>query len=276
MGWERLQYVDWPASDDVDDEEPVHEVCLDAYYIDMYEVTNSEFKEFIESAGYITSAEEKGGSWLTDTNAEPQGGWGYDFTFVEGVYWKAPQGPGSSITDKMDHPVVHVSWEDAAAFAQWAGKRLPSEAEWEKAARGMLEQKIFTWGVNYSDYGVENNLGLYMNWHGDIREDVTRSGDMLDGFEYTSAPVGSFPANGYGLFDMAGNVFEFVNDWYDKDYYSYTPKDNPQGPEKGTFKIIRSGSWSWCECFNRPASRRDFEIDNTNDNTGFRLALDVD
>jgi formylglycine-generating enzyme required for sulfatase activity len=114
-----------------------------------------------------------------------------------------------------------------------------------------------------------------MNWHGDIRQDVIWTGAMLDGFKYTTAPVGSFPANGYGLFDMAGNVFEYVNDWYDRTYYSRSPVDNPLGPATGYEGIIRGGAWSWCECYGRAASRVSVELQQTNDYTGFRLALDA-
>jgi len=269
MGWERLP-DDWPADDTADDEVPVHEVCIGSFYVDRYEVSNREFMDFVDSTAYVTSAEENDGSWVIDTTINPTT-WGYGHTFIEGAYWRAPQGPGSSIAGKMDHPVVHVSWEDAIAFADWAGKRLPTEAEWEKAARGMLEQEIYPWGNDQHD-----DYGLYANWHGDIREDVVWTGDMLDGFAYTTSPVGSFPANGYGLFDMAGNVFEYANDWYDDNYYSGSPVNDPLGPETGDAKIIRGGSWSWCECYLRPASRDPVPLGYTNDNTGFRLAMDVD
>lgn len=276
MGWQLLTYVDWPLGDLPDDEVPVHKVCLDAYYIDQYEVTNRQFKEFVDATGYVTTAERAAGSVVLDTAIEADSHWGYGHGFKLGAFWNTPQGPGSSIADKMDHPVVHVSWADAQAFAEWAGKRLPTEAEWEKAARGQLEQKIFTWGVNLSDYGRQLDYGRYMNWHADIREDVRWTGDMLDGFLYTTAPVGSFPANGYGLFDMAGNVFEYVNDWYGSAYYATSPVDNPRGPETGVERIIRGGAWSWCECYGRPASRNAVGQRETNDYTGFRLAMDAD
>jgi formylglycine-generating enzyme required for sulfatase activity len=275
MGWKPLTYVRWPAGDLADDEVPVHKVCLDAFYIDKYEVTNRQFKEFVDSTGYVTTAQKAGGSVVLDTNLKPESHWGYGWGFKTGAFWNTPEGPGSSIEGTMDHPVVHVSLADARAFATWAGKRLPTEAEWEKAARGKLEQKIFPWGVNYGDYGKKQDYGLYMNWHGDIRQDVIWTGAMLDGFKYTTAPVGSFPANGYGLFDMAGNVFEYVNDWYDPSYYSRSPVDNPLGPDSGHEAIVRGGGWSWCECYGRAASRVSVELQQTNDYTGFRLALDA-
>ena len=275
MGWKPLKNVAWPAGNLADDEVPVHKVCLDAFYIDEHETTNRQFKEFVDATGYTTLAEKNGGSMVLDTTINTLGGWGYGYAFKKGVYWSAPQGPDSSITDKMDLPVVHVSWGDTKAFADWAGKRLPTEAEWEKAARGKLEQKIFTWGVDYSEYGQKQDYGLYMNWHGDIRKDIVRHGAMLDGFLYTPSPAGSFPPNGYGIFDMAGNVFEYVNDWYDSNYYSKSPINNPLGPEMGNEKIIRGGAWSWCECYTRPASRNPVELGDTNDYTGFRLALDA-
>jgi formylglycine-generating enzyme required for sulfatase activity len=275
MGWKPLTDVHWPAGNLADDEVPVHKVCLDAFYIDKYEVTNRQFKEFVDATRYKTTAEMAGGSMVLDTSIQTESQWGYGWGFKTGAFWNTPQGPSSSIADKMDHPVVHVSLADARAFAAWAGKRLPTEAEWEKAARGKLEQKIFTWGVAYGDYGKNLDYGLYMNWHGDIRKDVVWSGAMLDGFKYTTSPVDSFPANGYGLFDMAGNVFEYVNDWYDPTYYSKSPFDNPLGPATGTEATIRGGAWSWCECYGRAASRVGVELQATNDYTGFRLALDA-
>lgn len=272
MGWQPLApEINWPV-DGINDEAPVHEVYLRAFYIDTYEVTNRQFAEFVAATGYRTTAELNGSSWVMDPTMK--GGWGYGYRLVEGAYWAAPQGLSPSMDDKMDHPVVHVSWDDAKAFADWAGKRLPTEAEWEKAARGGLEDKIFPWGVSYSEYGIVHDYGRHMNWHGDIRKDLVWSGDMLDGFA-GSAPVGSFPPNGYGLYDMAGNVFELVNDWYDADYYSHSPAGNPKGPKTGQSRILRGGSWSMCECFARAAGRVPVAPHYRDDNTGFRLAADV-
>ncbi|MEE9473719.1 MAG: formylglycine-generating enzyme family protein, partial [Acidimicrobiia bacterium] len=278
MGW-GLREDRWAPGTVADDEVPVHEVFVDSFYIDKYEVTNEQFNEFVESTGYVTDAEKKGGSLVVVTG-ETEGydpNWGYGLVWTAGASWRQPDGPGSSIEDRMDHPVVQVSWSDAQAYAAWRGKRLPTEAEWERAARGGLEELMFPWGVTYAEElvgGWAKELGSHMNYNGDIRQDVEWPADMIDGFEYTSASVGSFPGNGYGLYDMAGNVQEYVNDWYAEDYYSYSPSENPQGPDHGLAKVVRGGSWSLCECYGRTASRDPSgPLDSADSSTGFRCAL---
>lgn len=181
------------GSDDGDsDEKPVHTVYLDAFYMDVYEVTNAQYKKFMDATGH-----------------------------------KAPEYWDDSRFNDPKQPVVGVSWYDAKAYADWAGKRLPTEAEWEKAARGGLIGKKYPWGN-----GIGPNAANYRG--------VSR--DSRDVWKYT-APVGKFPPNDYGLYDMAGNVWEWCADWYDKSYYARSPRRNPTGPNSGSRRVLRGGSW---------------------------------
>ena len=167
----------------------------------------------------------------------------------------------------MDHPVVHVSWNDADAYAKWVGKRLPTEAEWEKAARGATITNWF-WSDDLDD------ARKYQNFYGEHRLDYRYPPESLDGYDKTS-PVGSFQPNGYGLYDTAGNVFEWVADWYQYDYFFHSPKDNPTGPASGVDKVIKGGGWYLCECCMRPANRQSCWMGDHNNGLGFRLALDA-
>ena len=177
------------------DELPVHTVYMDAFYMDIYEVTNAQYGKFMDATGHRAP-----------------------------TYWDDPDLNGP------DQPVVGVNWHDTVAYAEWAGKRLPKEAEWEKAARGGLEGKNYPWGNEIASAG-DTFLANY------------GPGDYgADGYGPT-APVGSFPPNGYGLYDMAGNVWEWCADWYDGSYYSRSPYSNPQGPDSGTARVLRGGCW---------------------------------
>ncbi len=172
------------------DETPRHTVYLDAFYMDIYEVTNAQYQKFMDSTGH----------------AEPQ-------------YWN------ESGSNAPQQPVVAITWHDAVAYAEWAGKRLPTEAEWEKAARGGLVGKRYSWGDEISrDDANYNDIGGKDVW------------------SFTS-PVGSFAANGYGLYDMAGNMWEWCADWYDEGYYANSPRNNPLGPDSGSHRVLRGGSW---------------------------------
>ncbi len=252
------------------DELPPHEVYVDAFYIDKYEVTNHQFKEFVDATGYITDAEKDGGSdvmvsaEIADT---PIQGTDIGWKWIALANWRAPEGPGSSIADIMDHPVVHVSWNDANAYATWVGKRLPTEAEWEKAARSGTITNWY-WGDGLG------NVGQYANYYGEHRFDFVYPLEIRDGFDRT-APVGSLQPNAFGLYDMAGNVFEWVSDWYQYDYYNVSPQNNPKGPLSGTEKVMKGGSWYFCECYLRPANRNSSELRRHDSGLGFRLALDV-
>ncbi|MGB0386794.1 MAG: SUMF1/EgtB/PvdO family nonheme iron enzyme [Ardenticatenaceae bacterium] len=214
-----------------DDEHPQHEVYLDAFWIDKTEVTNKMFARFVDQTGHQTDAEKQG-------SASPFTGTSWEET--EGADWQHPHGPDSSVEGLEQHPVVQVTWNDAKAYCQWAGRRLPTEAEWEKAARGVPTQegsRIYPWG-NQPVTGNRANLC-------DKNCPRSRRIDSIDdGYEFT-APVGTYPdgASPYGALDMAGNVSEWTADRYDADYYKYGPEDNPQGPSTGEYRVLRGGSW---------------------------------
>ncbi|MFC5051124.1 formylglycine-generating enzyme family protein [Rubritalea spongiae] len=245
------------------EERPVHQVTVKGFYMDATEVTNRQFKEFVDATGYVTLA-EKGLSAEEFPNARPEdlvGGanvytkpaeeinprrsnnaWRW-WAFTEGANWRHPEGPDSSIEDKMDHPVVNVNYDDAQAYAKWAGKRLPTEAEWELAARGGHEKRMFIWGdhVKKDDKWVANCF----------QGDFPNKSDNQDGFHFT-APVKSYPPNDFGLYDMAGNVWEICSDYFHPRYYFEfvkAPHDNPQGPDFGitegqSSEIERTGTYS--------------------------------
>ena len=198
-------------------ERPVHTVYLDGYYIDRYEVTNEQFKAFVAATGYKTTAERMGLGYVLVGSERKE---------LRGADWRHPRGPGDDLSDRMDHPVVQVSCYDGQAYCTWAGKRLPTEAEWEKAARG-TDGRMYPWGDEWDP--------ARLNWE---------EGGVLDGFVYT-APAGKYPAgtSPYGVHNMAGNVLEWCADRYDNAYYSKSPGQNPQGPSDGDFRVLRGGSW---------------------------------
>jgi formylglycine-generating enzyme required for sulfatase activity len=280
------------------DEYPVHRVQVPAFWMDETEVTNAQFAEFVRQTGYVTTA-EKPIDWLEMAKQLPKGtpkpadsllaasslvfvptmgpvnlnDYAQWWEFKKGASWKHPQGPNSTIEGKENHPVVHVSWDDAAAYARWAGKRLPTEAEWEWAARGGLKNQIYPWGnesVDQLPYKTNSFQGHF-----------PYQDDALDGFKSTSAPVKSFPPNGFGLYDMAGNVWEWCSDWYRNDYYKKSPLLNPKGPlnsydpdEPGVFKrVMRGGSFlcndGYCSSY-RSAARMKSSPDSGLQHTGFR------
>ena len=226
-------------------EHPRHKVYLDAYWIDKYEVTNADFARFVKDTGHITQAEWAGFGFVMLETEQRR---------IEGANWRHPYGPDSTIEDKMEHPVVQVSWEDAMAYATWAGKRLPTEAEWEKAARGPQGHK-YPFGRFYD-----------------------RSKERI-GLPWDAGPVGvgSYPPNGYGLYDMGGNVMEWCADWYLPDYYEKSPEKNPRGPDQAYHRIARGGSWFYSDVlFARSASRKFFMMNTWNNNIGFRCARDAE
>ena len=281
------------------DELPLHEVYVDAFYIDKYEVTNRQFKEFVDTTGYVTDAERLGGSEaivladeaLTPENIKIMPGTNIGLIWGEGVTWRTPEGQLSSIEELMDHPVVHVSWNDANAYAQWVGKRLPTEAEWEKAASGgamtnwFWSDELNIWFDEGIVAGVDvdiDSAGKYANYYGEHRKDIVYPKEVCDGYDKT-APVGSLQPNGYGLYDTAGNVFEWVSDWYQYDYFTNSPVNNPKGPESGddywglVTKVVKGGGWYLCECYLRPANREPAwrGIMGSEGGLGFRLAVDA-
>jgi formylglycine-generating enzyme required for sulfatase activity len=255
-----------------DGEGPVREVELRPFWIDPVAVSNERFAEFVTAAGYVTEAERYGwsfvfGGLLPDdfppTQGVVQAPW---WRQVHGASWKAPEGPQSSVEDRLGHPVVHVSWRDAAAFCEWAGLRLPTEAEWECAARGGLEQKRFPWGDEREPDG-EQRMNI---WQGTFPSENT----LDDGYLGT-APVDSFKPNAFGLHNTSGNVWEWCADWFDSSYPGSGPRSNPSGPEAGEAKVIRGGSYL-CHDSNsnryRVGARSSNTADSTTGNMGFRCA----
>ena len=288
-------------------ERPAHRVKLDGFWIDEHDVTNAEFRKFVEATHYVTTAERPidwdelkkqlapGTHRPSDEMLQPGSlvftppdhpvdlrsvaNW---WTWTHGADWRHPQGPQSNIDGKDDHPVVQVSWDDAVAYAKWAAKRLPTEAEWEYAARGGLEQKRYAWGDEFRPGGkfMANIFTGEFPWHNTAE----------DGFAGTS-PVKSFPPNGYGLYDMGGNVWNWCNDFYADNIHVREASDaaapggccNPTGPD-ATFsahnpfaieRVIKGGSFlcnpSYCESY-RPSARRGTPPDTGMGHIGFRCA----
>lgn len=240
-------------------EQPVHEVKVDSFWIDRHEVTVAEFEKFVSQTKYLTEAEKFGWSGVFDIKA---GEW----TRGDKVTWRNPDGDGKK--PNPNEPVTQISWNDAVAFAKWAGKRLPTEAEWEFASRGGLEQNEFVWGNQLRP----NGKPVANWWQGTFPDKNTAE----DGF-IKRAPVMSFPPNGYGLYDMAGNVWEWTQDWFASDYYKWSSSDNPTGAVKSEEKSIRGGSWMCAEnfCTNyRTAARSHSTPDTGLNNLGFRLVMD--
>jgi formylglycine-generating enzyme required for sulfatase activity len=213
------------------DQRPAHQVVIAPFHLDKYQVTNRQFQLFVDATGYKTTAEHQGWGYVFDFDAR-------EWVKMNGAYWRKPDGKTPLDEPRFDHPVTQVSWVDANAFCQWAGKRLPTEAEWEYAARGGLVDNAYPWG----EHRLQDGKSMANDWQGWFPRNNT--GD--DGFLLTS-PVGSFPANPFGLHDMAGNVWEWCHDWYSSRYYQFSPKDNPQGPDQPETEhvghVIRGGSF---------------------------------
>ncbi len=258
-----------------DGEEPVHRVRLAPFLIAAYAVTNDQFAAFVDATGHVTDAERYGWSFvfaglLPDDFGDTRGVVGAQWwRQVFGATWRQPEGPHSDLDGRGDHPVVHVSWFDAVAYCRWSGTRLPTEAEWEHAARGGLTGCAFPWGDELEPGGVHR-----MNvWQGRFPVENTAA----DGFVGT-APVDAFGPNGYGLYNMCGNVWEWCADWFDPGYYERSPLDAPTGPASGTARVMRGGSYlchaSYCRRY-RVDARSSNGPDSSAGNLGFRVAADA-
>jgi formylglycine-generating enzyme required for sulfatase activity len=291
------------------DELPAHEVALDGFWMDSTELTNRQFDEFVRMTKYVTFAEKevtpeelarsgidpklianktiKPGSMCFNPafsgkalvlQKEHVPLWEYEvWKYVDGADWRHPDGPESSITDRMDHPVVHVSWEDAVAYCRWAGKELPTEAQWEYAARGGLKNDKYPWGAEREPGGkYQCNY-----WQGAFPAERLN----LDGHQAT-APAKAFPPNGYGLYEMSGNVWEWCADFFDDGYYAVSPRRNPQGPSQShdsrephiIKRVTRGGSFlcntNSCTGY-RCAARMAAEFNSGTFHTGFRCVVNV-
>lgn len=253
-----------------DQEGPVREENVKPFLLDSHTVTNAEFAQFVKETGYITEAERFGWSFVfykfiaPDIQVEVRQVEATPWWFaVEQTYWHQPEGPDSSIKDRMDHPVIHVSWNDALVFANWAGKRLPSECEWEFAARGGLVQKRYPWGNELTPNGDH-----YCNiWQGAFPNTNT----MEDGYIGT-APAVSFPQNGFGLHNMSGNVWEWCSD-------PFTKQTEEKSQQENIHRAMRGGSYlcheSYCNRY-RVAARTSNTMDSSAGNIGFRCAADIE
>ncbi|MBA3662218.1 MAG: formylglycine-generating enzyme family protein [Gammaproteobacteria bacterium] len=290
-------------------EKPQHKVRINGFWMDKTDVTNAQFSEFVKATGYRTTAERLP-DWETirvqvpmgtpkpsddkmiagamvftgTTHAVPLNDWSRWWAFVPGADWQHPQGTSSSIRGKENHPVVQVSYEDAQAYAKWKKKELPTEAEWEFAARGGLDQKHYSWGDEYRPEGKH----MANTFPGDQFPIVKPEYKAKIG----TTEVGHYPPNGYGLYDMAGNVWQWVADWYRADAFSHQAQlgiaINPQGPQEsfdpyetiGPYnapkRVIRGGSFlcdeSFCSSY-RPSARRGVDPYNPMEHIGFRLII---
>jgi len=282
----------------MNDARPVHRVKLNPFYMDATVVTNKQFAAFVKATGYVTVAEKKptheefptaplenlvAGSLVFTAPKEkvPLNDYFQWWAYVKGADWRHPEGPASNIIGKDNYPVIQVCWEDAAAYAKWAGKRLPTEAEWEFAARGGLAGKLYAWG---------NVLRPNGKWMANIFEGSFPNKDAGEDGYVGIAPVKKFPANGYGLYDMAGNVWQWCNDWYRADYYNTIANnkvtDNPTGPpipydpeEPGVNKRVqRGGSFlctdQYCTRY-MVGTRGKGDARSASNHIGFRCVMDI-
>ena len=287
------------SNDHYPEEAPAHKVSVDGFWMDRHTVTNRTFRRFVDATGYVTLA-EKPANAADYPDAKPEllapssvmfrkstgpvdlGNKYNWWVYTPGADWRHPRGPGSSLQGLWDHPVVHVAFADAEAYAQWAGKALPTEAEWEFAARGGLDGAEYVWGDEFTPGGTS----MANTWQGEFPWQNL----LEDGYEWT-APVGSFPPNGYGLYEMAGNVWEWTTDWYQVHgaiEHACCTTHNPRGGvqnasfeagsygEKVARKVMKGGSYlcapNYCRRY-RPAARMAQPIDTSICHLGFRCIV---
>ncbi len=282
------------GSEEFADAKPVHTVTVNSFWMDKHEVTNADFKKFVDATAYVTVAERPldpkdfpgvpqdklvpGSAVFTPPSGKvpldnPLQWWEYK----PGADWQHPEGPGSSIKGRENEPVVHISYIDAEAYAKWAGKRLPTEAEWEYAAKGGKQNDPYYWG---------HELMVGKKWPANIFQGEFPHHDTKEDGYNKAAKVMSFPANDFGLYDMEGNVWEWCSDFYTPDYYSSSPANNPKGPNKsfdpeepGAVKRVQRGGSFMCSdqyCIRYKAgSRGKGEISSGSNNLGFRCVIDV-
>lgn len=273
-----LMGTDFKEGFEQDGEGPVREVMLDPFYIDARPVTNLQFAEFVSATGYQTESERLGWSFVFQGHIPAERYEELVDATAPGVHWwckvchsdwRRPEGPDSSIENRPNHPVVHISWNDAVEYCQWAGKRLPTEAEWEYAARGSLEQKLYPWG----DELMPGGRHLCNIWQGkfpvlDLAE---------DGYS-AAAPVDAFPPNGFGLYTITGNAWEWCHDFFHPTYHVSATRVNPVGPLDGMTKVMKGGSYlchqSYCNRY-RVAARTSNTPDSATTNISFRCVRDI-
>jgi formylglycine-generating enzyme required for sulfatase activity len=272
-----LMGTDSPEAFEKDGEGPVRAIVVAPFFIDIYPVTNAQFGEFVRATGYRSESENLGWSFVFQGHIPAErynelvkatvagATW---WCRVDGADWRHPEGPDTEIENRLNHPVTQVSWNDAVAYCEWAGKRLPTEAEWEYAARGGLEQKLYPWGDELTPGGKH----LCNVWQGDFPNlDLAE-----DGFAGTS-PVDAFPPNGYGLYGIIGNAWEWCGDWFDSRHHVWATRSNPVGPSGGAAKVIKGGSYlchkSYCNRY-RVAARTSNTPDSATTNMGFRCVRD--
>jgi formylglycine-generating enzyme required for sulfatase activity len=258
-----------------DGEGPVHEVMLDAFRIDRYTVTNDAFAAFVDATGWRTDAERYGWSFvfaalLPDDFPDTSGVVGAEWwRQVHGADWRHPEGPESGLATRGDHPVVHVSWNDAVAYCRWTGTRLPTEAEWECAARGGRVGTAFPWG-DHLEPGGRHHMNVFQG-------KFPGGNTGADGY-LTTAPVDAFPPNGFGLHNVTGNVWEWCADWLDPASYTSATVENPCGPAAGERRAQRGGSYlchlSYCRRY-RVSARYGSEPESSAGHTGFRVAAAI-
>jgi len=287
------------------DEFPKHQVEINSFWMDATEVTNIQFKAFVDATGYVTTA-EIAPDWEEIKKSLPPGtprppdsvlapaslvfiqtdgpvllqDYSQWWRWTMGANWKHPFGPGSNIEGKDDYPAVHISWDDAQSYCKWAGKRLPTEAEWEYASRGGQINQIYSWGNEHINKGISKAN----SWEGDF----PYNNELNDGYLYT-APVKSYLPNAYGLYDMAGNVWEWCQDWYHIDYYKMIVNEisnNPNGPNESydpdepyiKKRVMKGGSFmcndSYCSGY-RNSMRMKSSPDTGSLHTGFRTVMDA-